>query len=495
MMQIWNMSGGLLYLVAPPKTKWRGRGHGEVVVPAAYYKFEPHQTQTMSGPHVIGSDNQQAYSSLMQGLQELDLRGNSTPGSLYLLGEHAFPLAMNTQGQVLMAASLFGRGCMVVLGHESYLTTFPALVENALVWLRGHGSENLGKAVADNLVCWGSLAQTRGWACTWWTPTPGLGLWPRVWVFGPDPGVGVYVVGVYVVDAHPRVWVFGPDPGVGVYVVDAHPRVWVFGPDPGVGVYVVDAYSVAPDVKSLVEFLKGGGGLLMAGQAWSWTEQNPKKNTLQAFPGNKVSSVAGIYFSEHQSEAECLSGFHSLPLDSISLLFLHRTWFRCGTTPCAGWTRAGRAVGIHPSMSHLPSLYGPSGLSCHNLDLPSDLSVSTASWDHDLSVSTASWDQHAQEMQDFVMEGGGLLLAEHAWYWRYCYPELNLLTDFAGNRILSKMGLNVLGATVSQGFYDPDPDPTPTGPSWTTTTSTTLCPASPDTPSTASRSRPERRAS
>jgi len=78
----------------------------------------------------------------MQGLQELDLRGTAVPGSLYLIGENAFPLAMNSRGQVLMAASVCGRGRMVVLGHESYPTTFPLLVENALTWLRGDGSEN-----------------------------------------------------------------------------------------------------------------------------------------------------------------------------------------------------------------------------------------------------------------------------------------------------------------------------------------------------------------
>ena len=62
-----------------------------------------------------------------------------------------------------MAASLYGRGRIVVLGHQGYLTAFPALVENALTWLRGDGSDNLSvgvqknaKAVADNL-CKSSL--------------------------------------------------------------------------------------------------------------------------------------------------------------------------------------------------------------------------------------------------------------------------------------------------------------------------------------------------
>ena len=89
------------------------------------------------------------------------------------------------------------------------------------------------------------------------------------------------------------------------------------------------------------------------------------------------------------------------------------------------WLDRGREgeVGVHSSMTDLPSLYGPAGLSCRHADFTQDLSV---------FVSTAYCDQKVQEMQDFVMEGGGLLIGGHAWYWCYCYPELNLHTDFAG---------------------------------------------------------------
>ncbi|XP_026229512.1 TRPM8 channel-associated factor homolog [Anabas testudineus] len=100
----------------------------------------------------------EAYMFLMKGLRELDFRDNAVPCDLLLTGDKAFPLAMNSQGQVLMAASQYGRGRIVVLSHEVYLTTFPALVENALMWLKGDDSDNLSvgvqqhvEAVADNL--------------------------------------------------------------------------------------------------------------------------------------------------------------------------------------------------------------------------------------------------------------------------------------------------------------------------------------------------------
>ncbi|XP_035536296.1 LOW QUALITY PROTEIN: TRPM8 channel-associated factor homolog, partial [Morone saxatilis] len=85
-----------------------------------------------------------------------------------------------------------------------------------------------------------------------------------------------------------------------------------------------------------------------------------------------------------------------------------------------------------------------SGLKCEMTNFRKDLSV---------FVCTAYSDDHAQEIQDFVAEGGGLLIGGHAWYWAQTHPGQNPLTDFAGNKILNKMGLSLLGATVTGGLY------------------------------------------
>uniref|UniRef100_A0AAV2J5S5 TRAFD1/XAF1 zinc finger domain-containing protein n=1 Tax=Knipowitschia caucasica TaxID=637954 RepID=A0AAV2J5S5_KNICA len=53
--------------------------------------------------------------------------------------------------------------------------------------------------------------------------------------------------------------------------------------------------------------MKSGGGVLLGGQAWWWASQHPKDNVLLQFMGNKVSGVAGIHFTEHHIEAECVS--------------------------------------------------------------------------------------------------------------------------------------------------------------------------------------------
>lgn len=202
------------------------------------------------------SHHEGAYMSLMRGFRELDLCGPCAPSALVLTGHHAFPLAMNSRGQTLMAASLYCRGRIVVLGHEGYLTTFPALVENALTWLRGDGSDNVSVGVHKHVE---KAAENLS-----------------------KSGFRVSVVGA-------------------------------FGDDRAVGVYVTDAYSVAADAKDLVAFLKAGGGVLIAGQAWSWAADHPKENTLLQFEGNQVCGVAGIHISDQLGEAECLPVSPQIP--------------------------------------------------------------------------------------------------------------------------------------------------------------------------------------
>lgn len=200
--------------------------------------------------------HEEAYMRLMRGVKELDLCGPHVPGDLVLTGDHAFPLAINSHGHIVMAASFYSSGRIVVLGHEGYLTAFPDLVENALNWLGGDGSPNCSvavhqkvKAVADDLS---------------------------------KSKFNVKVVGGF---SH-------------------HPRV---------DVYVSDAYSLAADAKDLVAFVKAGGGVLLGGQAWSWAQTCPRDNVLLQFEGNKVSGVAGIYFTERCAEVECLPVHPQIP--------------------------------------------------------------------------------------------------------------------------------------------------------------------------------------
>uniref|UniRef100_A0A3Q3M2T2 TRPM8 channel-associated factor homolog n=1 Tax=Mastacembelus armatus TaxID=205130 RepID=A0A3Q3M2T2_9TELE len=394
------------------------------------------------------------YMSLLNGLRELDFIDTSVPSALVLTGEHAFPLAMNSQGQVLMAASLYGHGRIVVFSHEYYLTAFPDLVRNALTWLRGDGSDNLSVGVHKNVKAVADKLSKSGFQ---------------------------------------------------VEVVDS------FSQNQGFGVYVTNAYSVGEDPKDLVAFLKAGGGVLIAGQAWSWTADHPKENTLLQFQGNKVCGVAGIYFSACYGLVECLPVYPEIPASWMSIsvgkdfvddlefllkgvsefdlqgdqiasdilvhgplafpigttgdgrVFLAGTYYGKGRVIVVShevlleqetlapfwnnaihWLDEGRqgVVGVVPD--NALNIMRRSGLQCEKTNFRDDLSV---------FVCTAYSSDYMKEIQHFVAEGGGLLIGGHAWYWTQTHPGQNPLTDFSGNQILNKMGLSLLGETIEGSIY------------------------------------------
>uniref|UniRef100_A0A8C6U4B0 Peptidase M60 domain-containing protein n=1 Tax=Neogobius melanostomus TaxID=47308 RepID=A0A8C6U4B0_9GOBI len=400
---------------------------------------------------------QQAYASIMRGLNQLDLSGTAIPCHLTLTGDHAFPLAMNSKGKVLMAASTYGSGRIVVFGHESYLTMLPELVENALLWLQGDESANMSvgvhravKGVAENLS--NSTFQAN--------------------------------------------------------IMDG------FSSEYGIGAYVTDAYSVG-NGKDIVAFMKSGGGVLVAGQAWWWASQNPKSCTLLHFPGNKVSGVAGIYFTEHHRAGECVRVWSKIPHSwrtvkvcndfksdlecllqgvsefdisggTFSEILVHGPLsFPISTSPegravIAGgyygegrvvvvshegrlgseklalfwsnvihWLDAGRNGVIGVEANNAFNILKKSGLNCQKTGFNPDLSV---------FVRTVYGGDHIEEIKEFVAEGGGLLIGGHAWYWAQSHPGQNYLTEFPGNKILNPMGLTLLSGTVGGGLYKaPEP--------------------------------------
>ncbi|XP_036005667.1 TRPM8 channel-associated factor homolog [Fundulus heteroclitus] len=411
----------------------------------------------MSNP--TQNNHEAAYMSLTKGLRELDLRGPYVPSDLLLIGDHAFPLAMNSKGQVLMAASLYGSGRIVVLGHEGYLSAFPALVENALIWLRGDGSGNPSVAVHQNVrTVSDNLSRSSFQAEV----------------------------------------------------------VWGFSSNLEAGVYVTDAYSVGADPKDLVAFMKAGGGVLMAGQAWSWAADHPMENTLHYFDGNKVSGVAGIYFSKNPGEVEHLPVYPQIPsswmavvvgkdfeddlqflLHGVSELavpngslasevlvhgplafpiatagggpaFLAGSYYGQGRVIVAGhegvlsteanasfwknalhWLDEGRRGVVGVALKHGIKIATNSGLKMEKTGLKKDLSV---------FVSASNPKEHWEDIQNFVAEGGGLLIGGHAWYWAQSHGGKNPLTDFGGNKVLNQMGLSLLKSTIKAGSYKvPDP--------------------------------------
>lgn len=87
------------------------------------------------------------------------------------------------------------------------------------------------------------------------------------------------------------------------------------------------------------------------------------------------------------------------------------------------WLDEGRqgVVGVVPD--NALKVLSKSGLNCEKTNFKKDLSV---------FVCTAYSDQHVEEIQDFVAEGGGLLIGGHAWWWAQTHSGQNPLTDFSG---------------------------------------------------------------
>uniref|UniRef100_A0A3B4A2Y9 Peptidase M60 domain-containing protein n=1 Tax=Periophthalmus magnuspinnatus TaxID=409849 RepID=A0A3B4A2Y9_9GOBI len=384
------------------------------------------------------SDLENAYVSLMRGIKQLDLRGPSIPCDLVLTGDHAFPLAMNKHGQVLLAASMYGLGRIVVLGHEAFLGTLTDFVGGAISWLKQGKSQNIS--------------------------------------------VGVHVHSKHVAEKLHSKFQFK--------VMND------FSSNQGIGVYVTDAYCVESKAKDIIEFMKSGGGVLIAGQAWSWAEGHPKDNTLLQFMGNKVSGVAGVYFSRHTGDAECIPVYPKIPASWMSVLdfeddldfllqgisefdlmngvvaseiLIHGPLaFPIGTTPdgraflAGAYYGQGRVVtalntsvtlsllqgviGVVPELDQACKVFKNFGLNCEKTKLRKDLSV---------YVCTAYKGDQIEEIQEFVAEGGGLLLGGHAWHWAQCNKDKNYMTEFAGNKLLNKMGMTLLEKYITDGAYKP----------------------------------------
>ncbi|XP_054467922.1 TRPM8 channel-associated factor homolog isoform X2 [Anoplopoma fimbria] len=110
------------------------------------------------------------------------------------------------------------------------------------------------------------------------------------------------------------------------------------------------------------------------------------------------------------------------------------------------WLDEGRngVVGVDPELDEAFNLFSKSEFKCEKTNLREDLSV---------FVCTAYSDEHVEEIQDFVAEGGGLLIGGHAWWWAQTHPGENTLTDFSGNKILNKMGLSLLEHIIWEGSF------------------------------------------
>ncbi|XP_027697056.1 TRPM8 channel-associated factor 2-like isoform X2 [Vombatus ursinus] len=175
---------------------------------------------------------------LVKGLNRWNLPSGPMPCELLLVGEAAFPVLVNKNGQVLIAASHYGQGQMVVMSHEGYL------------------QDSMLAQFLCNAVGWLSLS--------------------------PGTAVGVHT------SVEPLTGILH-DSGMEVQTMD--------GLQKSLGIYCSNACNSSL-AKEMIPFVKNGGGLLIGGQARYWASQHGRDKVLSSFPGNQVIGVAGVYFTD-----------------------------------------------------------------------------------------------------------------------------------------------------------------------------------------------------
>ncbi|XP_073475342.1 TRPM8 channel-associated factor homolog [Aquarana catesbeiana] len=388
------------------------------------------------------------YSSLVHGLCSLDFSGDNIPCQLLLTGDTAFPLLVTPAQHVLLAASKYGKGKIVVMSHEAYLNQpqFMDFLKNAISWLKPSLEAVIG--VNNNLD---HLEQTLS--------------------------------------------------------SSGHRVEKVSGLKKDLGVFCTTGYDDS-QAEDIVTFLSQGGGVLIGAQAWYWSQFQQQENVLCHFPGNKITSVSGVYFTNKYGEKgnfrvsgnipwspvhkvinfsadlkHLMQGVNDLDISGGSVpseLLLHGPLtFPIGLSNnnqcffgAAYYGRGRVVVGTHEGYLSKPELktfilnaiswldmcrngkigvkklgnllqvLQNEGLSCVASDLIPGLSV---------YCCTSYSDAEAEKIHRFVAEGGGLLIAGHAWHWSYSNP--NVLSQYPGNKILNKFGISILAQTVGQGVY------------------------------------------
>ncbi|MEE6513100.1 hypothetical protein FKM82_020554, partial [Ascaphus truei] len=377
---------------------------------------------------------QTAYTSLVTGVEALDF-SHVIPCILQLTADKAFPLLVNTAGEVLIAASQYGRGKIVVLPNEECLTTptfFPFL-QNAVNWLKPSTVSQVG-----------------------------------------------------VQSMFPSLAEFFTSKGHKVLLQTSFSNTFE--------VYCRNADEDSQSVE-LISFIKGGGGLLIAGQTRSWSSKN-NQDVFSSYPGNKVAGVTGIHFSASFSQTGVFPFLKEIPispfmavneinfLPHIESLLNDISKFRLklsGTAsellvhggnafsltqgdklqaPMAAalYGRGRVVVMTHEQMLTVPNLKhftrnalswldaGRKGdigltktlLAFYNLLLSENLDMKFKLSDLTPSLSVFCCDSyHEQDVEkilEFVAEGGGLLVAGQAWYWSSVNQDKEAMADYPGSR-------------------------------------------------------------
>lgn len=92
-------------------------------------------------------------------------------------------------------------------------------------------------------------------------------------------------------------------------------------------------------------------------------------------------------------------------------------------TNALSWLDQSRQGIVGVSINFALQSLSRTGFNCQSTNFRDDLSV---------FVCTTYDDAHAKEIQEFVAQGGGLLIGGHAWHWSLTHSGENEMTDYPG---------------------------------------------------------------
>ncbi|OCT96402.1 hypothetical protein XELAEV_18014079mg [Xenopus laevis] len=382
------------------------------------------------------------YQSLVRGVDSLSFTGEAVPCKLLLTGDSAFPVLVSPRKDVLIAASRYGNGKVVVLAHEDYLNreTFMVFLKNAVSWLSPNSNADIG--------------------------------------------------------VHNKLQVLAKSLSASGYKVQNTSTLIQ-----GLGVFCTNGYD-GHQAEEIISFVREGGGLLIGAQAWHWSYSH-KENVLHHFPGNKIVCVCGVHFTSDYGEKGDFSVTKNMPqvplyteydfsvdqrflLNGVSQLdisgpsvpsdlllhgalsfavglsenkqcFVGATYYGKGRVVAVthesylskselkivmlnaiSWLDIGnkRRIGVHSDLKDFSEVLQKENIPCLVSNLVPNLSVYCCN-----------------SYSDAEAKGGGLLIAGHAWWWSYQNPTCNVLTHYPGNKILNRFGISILCRTIPQGIY------------------------------------------
>lgn len=205
---------------------------------------------------------------LIKDVGVIEVKGG-VPGPVAIFGPRAFPVILANKGSdkvAVVAGSQYGKGRVVVLGHDGYLGPDGFSNKSTLTLIK-------------NSARWVGAATSK------------------------EPRISVWHINL-LGDVLRR-------QGLSARYVNS-PRFLEASRDADVVIFQGSLHSLIRDAEAIQSFVRRGGGLIIAGLGWGWLYLNPGLTLRDHHPGNIILASMGLAFSNGYVEASKASEIQSV---------------------------------------------------------------------------------------------------------------------------------------------------------------------------------------